>query len=297
MKKGVKLIVATAIISGFSIFFNTFGVKGIDSSIFTFAKNIIVAIFLLSMILLIKQFNEIKNLKPKSWIKLSSIGLIGGSIPFLLFFKGLQLTTGPTSAFIHKTLFIYASIFAIIFLKEKLNHKIIIPAILLLIGNFLLLKINSFTFGQGEFFILVATVFWATENIISKHALKELSGNMVAFGRMAFGSLFILIFLLFTNKIPLLLSLAPKQIFWILATSILLLLYVTTYYNGLKTVKVTTATSILLLGSPITLLLNSIFLEKTINLSQSTGILSIFTAVIIMIYFLEWSPQEITSHA
>ena len=297
MKRGIKLVLATAIISGLSIFFNAFGVKGIDSSIFTFSKNIIVAIFILSIILLLKQSQEIKKLNKKSWLKLSLIGLIGGSIPFLLFFKGLQLATGPTSAFIHKTLFIFVAVLAIIFLKEKLSYKIIIPTILLLAGNFFLLKINFFSFGTGELLILLATLFWAAENIISKHTLKELSGNLVAFGRMAFGSLFILIFLVTTNKAPLLVSITLNQSLWVIATSIFLLLFVTTYYNGLKTIKVTTATSILLLGSPITLLLSSIFLTKTIALSQITGILLTIVGISAIIYLLEKTPQETISTA
>ncbi|MFH1592085.1 MAG: EamA family transporter [Candidatus Woesearchaeota archaeon] len=297
MNRGVKLVLATAIISGFAIFLNSFGVKGIDSSIFTFSKNILVAIFLLSTIFFLKQFKELKSLTKKSWLKLALIGLIGGSIPFLLFFKGLQLATGPTSAFIHKTLFIYATILAFIFLKEKLNWKITIPTILLLIGNYFLLKINAFNFGKGELLILIATLFWATENILSKHTLKELSGNLVAFGRMAFGSLFILIFLITTNKTPLLLSLQFNQILWTLATSILLLLFVTTYYNGLKTIKVTTATSILLLGSPITLLLNLLLLGKAITILQVTGMLLTTTGVLFIIYFFEKSTQETISTA
>ena len=112
-KIGLMLVFFTAIVSGFSIFINSFGVKGFDSSVFTFSKNIIVALFLFSIILLFNQFNELKKLNKKHWSQLVTIGLIGGSIPFLLFFKGLQLTAGKTSAFIHKPSFIYIELFAL----------------------------------------------------------------------------------------------------------------------------------------------------------------------------------------
>lgn len=297
MKNGVKLVIGTASISGVSIFLNAFGVKGVDSSVFTFAKNVLVTVFLFSTILLLGQFNEIKRLKLKSWIKLVAIGFIGGSIPFLLFFRGLQLATGANGSFIHKTLFIYASIMAVVFLKEKLSWKILIPALLLLVGNFLLLKMNNFNFGHGELLVLIATLFWASENVLSKHSLRDLSGNLVAFGRMFFGSLFILIFLVITRKTSLLLNLEINQLLWILGTSALLLLFVMTYYNGLKTINVTTATSILLLGSPITFILDYLFLDRALSLLQTIGIILTSSGIGIVIYFFEKTSYETISTA
>ena len=104
MKKGFLLVLLTAIISGVSIFLNSFGVKGINPFIFTGMKNFIVGMLLLSIILSFKYFNELKNLKRKDWQDLILIGFIGGSIPFLLFFKGLQLINGVQAAFVHKTM-------------------------------------------------------------------------------------------------------------------------------------------------------------------------------------------------
>jgi drug/metabolite transporter (DMT)-like permease len=295
-KRGLLLVFLTAIISGFSIFINKFSLASIEPSLFTFLKNLIVGIFLISIIFLAKDFSSIKALTKKQWLKLTSIGLIGGSIPFVLFFKGLSLASAASSGFIHKTLFIFATIFALTLLKEKLNKKIVLAAILLLAGNFLLLKLTSFTFGLGEFLILIATVFWALENVISKHTLKELSGNVVAFGRMFFGSLFILIYLAFTNKLTLISTLSLQSFTWIIITSVFLLLYVITYYNGLKYVKVSTATSILLLGSPITTILALTFTDATLALTQFIGILLILTGIYLTIKFSEFTTSQSHTH-
>tara|TARA_Y100000310_G_scaffold343478_1_gene451310 strand:- start:2788 stop:3696 length:909 start_codon:yes stop_codon:yes gene_type:complete len=296
-KNGLILVFLTAIISGFSIFINKFGVSGIDSSVFTFSKNIVVALFLFSVVLLIGEFKVLKNLTKKQWLNLGLIGLIGGAIPFLLFFKGLQLGSVVGGAFIHKTLFIYASLFALLFLKEKLNWKIIVVAGLLLIGNLLLLKIKAFSFGFGEGLVLIATLFWAGENVLSKHVLKELSGNVVSFGRMFFGSVFILIFLMFTGKLNLVYSLSLSQISWIIITSVMLLLFVMTYYNGLKFVKVSTATSILLLGSPITTLLSFVFAGSNLVLSQVLGILLILVGILVSVFFVEFTDSKLQLHS
>jgi drug/metabolite transporter (DMT)-like permease len=256
MGKGLTLVFATAIISGVSIFLNKFAVSGINSSIFTFSKNVVVGLLLFSIILLLGKFNDLKQLTKKHWSLLAAVGLIGGSIPFLLFFKGLQLTGAASGSFIQKTMFIFVLALAPIFLKEKPSKSLVAAGILLIAGNALLLGMASFSFNYGTLLVLAATLLWAAENVLSKHLLKELSGNIVAFGRMFFGSLFILIYLAVTGQLSLVASLSSNQLWWILATSLLLLGYVATWYNGLKNVNVTVATAIIALGSPITTLIN-----------------------------------------
>ncbi len=291
-KNGLLLVLFTAIISGFSIFINSIGVKEFDSSIFTFLKNMVVAVLLFAIIIGMGSFPELRLLKRKHWLQLISIGLIGGSIPFLLFFRGLQLTTGTTSAFLHKTIFIYVTIFALLFLKEKLTKGLILGAALLLLGNYLLIK-PDFLFSVGHMFIIIAVLFWAGENTFAKYIMmkkenskeQEISGTIVAFGRMFFGSIFILIFLLFTGKIQLLSKLTTQHLLWIGLTSIFLVLYVFTYYNGLKHIKVTTAAAILTIGSPITTLLSWLFAGKTIALPQAFGMLLIAAGIISVVWF------------
>ncbi|MBR9690724.1 DMT family transporter [Candidatus Woesearchaeota archaeon] len=258
MRKGVLLALTTAMISGVSIFINKFGVSGINPSMFTFLKNLIVGIFLFSIIVLFKKFSELKQLKRNDWLKLFTIGLIGGSIPFLLFFNGLKLTSAISASFIHKTLFIWVTLLAALFLKEKINKTYILGAGLLVIANFLLLSIKSFTIGLGEIMIFAATLLWSAEVALSKYILKDLSFEVVVFGRMFFGSIFILIYLGFTNTLSFNLSFA--QINWVLITSTFLFFYVFTFYAALKLEKASIVTPILLLGSFVTFALNSVYL-------------------------------------
>lgn len=281
-KSGLKLVFLTAVISGFSIFINKFGVSGINPYIFTFSKNIIVLLFLFSIILFFKKFSQLKKLQVKQWLKLGLIGLVGGSIPFLLFFKGLSMTSGATASFIHKTMFIYVIFFAAIFLKDKINKKVLAGAVILLLGNLLLLKLTNFSFNIGDFLILLAAMFWAVENTISKHVLKTVQPVIVAFGRMFFGSLFILTFLVISGNIQHMISLTMSQMLWAVVTSLFLFGYILTWYSGLKHVKVSIATAILLLGSPITTLLSVMFLNVSISISQLFGILLIPVGILLV---------------
>ena len=64
-------------------------------------KNLGVAVIL--GIILLRQkvdWGEVKN----QWRRLALIGIIGGSLPFYLFFKGLMIVNPATGALIHKTL-------------------------------------------------------------------------------------------------------------------------------------------------------------------------------------------------
>jgi hypothetical protein len=63
--KGIRLVFATAIISGFAIFINKFGIVGFDPYLYTFLKNALVAGFLVALLLGIKEFSFLKKLKKK----------------------------------------------------------------------------------------------------------------------------------------------------------------------------------------------------------------------------------------
>lgn len=269
----------TAFISGFSIFLNKFGVKGINPFIFTGLKNTLVAIFLFTLILATKDAKILKKLTKKNWLTLISIGLLGGSIPFLLFFKGLSLTTASQAAFIHKNMFLFIAILAPLLLKEKLNKNFFIAICFLFLGNALLFTKPSF--DKGSLFVFAATLLWALESILSKKILSQLPAKIVAWGRMFFGSFFIILFLAFTGKIQLITNLQPNAFLWIALTSVFLLGYVFCWYSALKRIRVSTAACILTLGAPITNLL-SVFSGKILNPQQIISILFLFIGIIVL---------------
>lgn len=284
MNKGILFVIGTAIISGVSIFLNAFGVSGLNPFAFTGAKNLIVAILLISIIFLAGKSKEIKTLTKKEWGTLAVIGLIGGSIPFLLFFKGLSMGTGASGAFMHKTMILWVTLGALFFLKEKLNWKVITAGIAVLAGNFLLLNLNGIALSQGLFLTLLAALFWSVEILISKHALKKLSGEVVAFGRMGFGALFILIFLAVSGNLSAVFTWSASAWGWVAITALFLLGYVWTFYKGLQDVQASTAVAILSLGSIITNILQLAFLDKTFTVQQVVGFLLLLGGVELFVY-------------
>src|SRR4030042_297983 len=106
-QKGISLALATAVFSGFAIFLNGFVVKAVgDPLVFTTVKNLGVALIIGWLLVMKSSQGRInwKSIRRSDWFWLVSIGIIGGSLPFYLFFKGLALADSGSAALIHKTL-------------------------------------------------------------------------------------------------------------------------------------------------------------------------------------------------
>jgi drug/metabolite transporter (DMT)-like permease len=285
MKKGIYFALILALISGVSIFLSSFVVKKIPNAFFfTTAKNVIVAFFIAALLILFKKFKEIQKLSKKDWLILLAVGLIGGSIPFLLFFKGLSISafSAVNGAFIHKTLFIWVAFLALIFLKEKFSIFQYFALLVILAGIYLIGGFKSLDFGRGEVLIFLATLMWAFESVIVKKVLPRINFYVLAFGRMFFGGIIMVSYLLLTNNYQAVFSLTFTQINWIIATSILLLGYVICYYGALNFTKATIVTSILTLGFPITVILQGLY-TGIYSRGQVYGALVIICGVVLFL--------------
>ena len=166
IRAGVYLVIATAIISGLANFFNKFGMQALGKNAFQYTtlKNVVVALVLSLIILTPWILPKLKSLSRKDWARLVLVGLVGGSIPFLLFFKGLSLTSSVSASFIHKTLFVWVAILAWPVLKEKITKLQFLALGILLLGNVIFENFKGLSWGTAETLILVATFL-----IISYH--------------------------------------------------------------------------------------------------------------------------------
>jgi len=250
MEKG--WVVLAAVISGFSVFLNKFGVAGIDPVLFATMKNVLVAIAVLTLTFALKDAASLKRLQRSEWVRLVLVGLVGGAIPFALFFTGLSMTAASSAALVQKTLFLWVGIGAVLFLREKIDWWLGAAAAFLFAGNLFLLRLHGWSFGAGELLILIATLLWAGETLLSKRLLETLPSRIVVLGRMGFGSVFLIAWLLVAGKVSLVTTLNASALGWVLLTSALLVAYVLTFYEGLKRTSASFATTVLLVAAAIT---------------------------------------------
>jgi drug/metabolite transporter (DMT)-like permease len=144
---GLLLVFSTAVISGLSTFVNLYAVQGTNSAAFVTVRNAVVAALLVPLAFTVMGASARVRLRRADWMRLVTIGVIGGGIPFLLFFEGLQLATaagaGVTASFLYRTLFLVAAVLGIVALHERFHWRVALAAVLLLGGNLLLLSFNS----------------------------------------------------------------------------------------------------------------------------------------------------------
>lgn len=293
LRTGILLALGTAAISGLSNFVAKASVTVIkDATVFTFLKNAIVGMLVIGLVALFVKWKELATLNRANWLKLSAIAVVGGSVPFLLFFNGLQQTTAVHGSLIHKTLFVWVALLAWVTLKERVSRWHVAALALLLVGTFTLGGFQGFHFGTGEWMILGATLLWAVENVIAKKALATLSTLTVVAARMFLGSIVLLGVVLVQGKMSIVSALNFDQWGWVVLPSLLLFGYVLTWYSALKRAPATLVASLLVPATFITALLSGTFQKGPITGQQwlSGAIVTLGVALLI------WATRRATTH-
>jgi len=284
IKKGVFFAFLTSIISGIAIFYSKLSLIKIKPLILTSSRNFYVGLLFLSIFLFSRKKKEFKKLQTKEIVKLVLIGLIGGALPFYLFFTGLQFTSPLTANLIHKTLFIWVSILGAVFLYERLNLLYFLSYSLLIIA-FFFFKPLQLTLGKGELMILSATLLWSIENIIAKKVLKYVSSEIVGLFRMGIGSIILIFISLFSGRMDQFLSLDLSSILVIITGGSILFGYVFFWYKALKYAPASLVAMILSFSIVVGNILKSLFIGIKIPASSLySSILIGLSMALILLY-------------
>jgi drug/metabolite transporter (DMT)-like permease len=259
VRRGVALALGTAIISGLSVYLNAFAVKAVpDAVVYTTGKNAVAAVVLIVAALALPGRIRVPALGSRQAAGLLAIAIVGGSVPFVLFFSGLAIASAPAAAFIHKTLFLWVAVLAVPFLGERLGLVPIIALVALLAGQALITPPNGLAFGAGEAMIAAATGLWAIEVIVAKRLLGSVPVRTVAVARMGLGVACLLGYLVATGRLAGFTAVATDGWLWMAVTGAILAGYVGTWFAALREAPATLVTSILVVGAVITGVLSAV---------------------------------------
>lgn len=286
-RKGILWALGTAAISGVSVYVNKFGVAQVsDPFVYTTLKNSMVAIGFIAALGLLAGWKELQTFTPRQWIGWIALGLIGGAVPFLLFFQGLATASAPSAALIHKTLFLWVALLGAPLLGERLGWWQIAGLGVLAVGQYFLQPPSAWGWGNGEMLILIATLLWAVETIVAKRVLTGMSARTGALGRMGVGAVVLWAFLAMSSRASAV-ALDGTQWLWVAITSGFLFAYVWTWYSALKAAPATLVTTVLTLGAIITTLLTALLEGKFATTPQiaAIGLMALGAASFI------WRPQ------
>jgi drug/metabolite transporter (DMT)-like permease len=262
-RTGILLALATALISGFSVFLNSYGVKAFGNpTAYTTAKNVVSALVLLAVVAIGLRASSGARLTrpqgPGQWGALAAIGVLGGSVPFVLFFEGLSRASSPQAAFLHKTLVLWVAVLAVVFLAERLQWGHWLAIGVLIVGQVGLLGGLPDSFGTPEAMILAATLMWSVEVVVAKRLLRSISSWTVGVARMGLGSVALIGWVAVRGDLGLLTSMDSGQLGWVLLTGLLLAGYVGTWFAALQRARAVDVTAVLVLAVPITAALDSV---------------------------------------
>jgi drug/metabolite transporter (DMT)-like permease len=256
---GVGLAFGAALISGLAIYLNGFAVKQMaDAAVFTTLKNAVAAIVLVTAAVGVGGMRAVRAIDHRQWPAVLAVGVIGGSVPFILFFTGLAQASAPSAAFIQKTLFIWVALLAVPFLGERLGIASLFGLCVLLAGQALILPPDGITWGTGETLILAATVFWAIETVLVRRLLGSIPGSLMAALRMGVGLIVLVAYLVVAGKLPIVAGLSAAQWGWVLLTGLVLASYVGTWFAALQRAPASVVTSVLVPGAVVTGVLSAV---------------------------------------
>jgi drug/metabolite transporter (DMT)-like permease len=259
---GVGVAAVTAVISGVAVFVNGYGVgawrdAGVSSAGYTTAKNLVAALLLMAILWFATRRRSSEGFtrptRRTQWLGLAAVGVIGGSVPFLLFFEGLARASSTQAAFIHKTLVLWVALLAIPLLRERLGTVHFGAIGLLLLGQAALAGgISDYSAGSGELMIAGATLLWSVEVIIAKRLLAELSAVTVGGARMGLGVVILVAYGIATGAFAEIAALGASEWGWALLTGLILTGYVGSWYLALARAQAVDVTGVLVFGAVVT---------------------------------------------
>lgn len=300
-RSGILLAVATALISGFAVFFNGFGVRAwadiADPTAYTTVKNLIAALMIggVAAPLLARGSSDRPELPSagRDRLALVIIAVVGGSIPFVLFFEGLAVANSTQAAAIHKTLLIWVGVLALLFLRERIGWPHVAAIGLLVWGQVALLgDAGALDFGRGELMILIATLLWSVEVVIAKRVMSHVSSSTVALARMGGGSVVLVTWALVRGGGIDWGALTASHLVWVVVAGVFLSGYVLTWYAALSRAPALDVTAVLVGGALITAVLQSAI--RGVALPSPLGLALILVGVAVVFVFGRWR-KDVTS--
>ncbi len=260
----------TAVVSGVSVFTNSYGVHSVTSpAVYTTAKNLVAACLIGAFAWGLRVARPAPrcglsgklgglDLNPVRWLALAYVAVVGGGLAFVLFFDGLAETAATPAAFWRDTLVVWVALLAVPLLRERLAWWNGAAIVLLVAGQVTFAGgFGHLAASKGELLVLASSTLWALEVVAAKVLLHDLAPTHLSLLRMGGGAVTLLVYLGATGRLDALVSLDAGQLGWVLLTGLLLAGYVVSWMTALDRAQAVDVTSVLVGGALVTWLLET----------------------------------------
>jgi drug/metabolite transporter (DMT)-like permease len=289
VRRGLLLAFGAAMVSGVAVFINSYGVRAVpDATVYTTAKNLVAAIILLGFATALGRPAVAPvpspRLRPAQLLGLGAVAVVGGSVPFVLFFEGLARASSSQASFIHKTLIIWVAAMAIPLLHERLRALHVVAIATLLAGQAVLAGgLVGFRFDRGEWLILGATLLWSVEVVLVKWLLRDVPARTVAVVRMAAGATLLIVWVVATGRFSVLAGLDTEGWMWAALTGVVLAGYVALWFSALALAPAVDVTAVLVVAVAVTGVVNAAVNGTAIAGNTRTGIIVVLIGAVLAV--------------
>ncbi len=222
--------------------------------------------------------------------KLALLGLIGVTVCYIFYIKGLFFSSALNAGLIEATIPLVTLFLAVILKEEKFNLLSALGFIIAYIGVVIIVTqlnlnlIKTLNFNIGDIYLLVSTLAFGVYNIlIKKINFSNINQNQKLFYIFFYGSIFLLPWLYNdsqSNKLNW--SLSMLEIFFVLVLSLGASVLAYMFFNeGIEKIGASRASSFINLVPIITIIFAIFFLREIPNKSQIIGAIIILLGVYI----------------
>jgi len=270
------------VISGVSIYVNSDAVKGFpDSTLYTTLKNSVAGLALLAPLAFSPvRRNELRKLTRRQWPLLLAVSLIGGSVPYALYFRGLQRSTPVTASLIDHAQFLIVALAALAFLRERLGAGVWVSLAVLFAGLSAGVAANAVRLDAGVAFLAAGTVLFAADFVLMKYLLRGVPSFVVITFKLCVGSVLLLAYVAITGHLGLAASLSLLQWGYVVVTGLVLLAFTISSVVGLRHASATAVTAIPAASPLVTTLLVLIARGGSLSPVRLLGLLAVLAALV-----------------
>lgn len=239
---------------------------------------------LFSYILIKKQLSKLKNIKALKYILAVTLFVI--IIPSIFIFTGTSKTSGINTTTLLQTEVLFAFLICGVFVGENITPQRIGGAVMVVIGAIAILYNGTFHINWGDLSIIAGTFFFPIGNIYAKKALKLTTPAVILFVRSFLGGM-VLVFIsfLFENyQVSLSVYVMDNLKFILLNGALIYGLSRLFFYEGLKRLDISKATSLAMSYPAFSLFYSYIFLKEIPTIFQWIGFIIIFSGIFILTY-------------
>ncbi len=283
-RKGELFIISEVLIYALFPVVVNYITKLMPPILFAGLSTIMAGVALFTYILITKQLFKLKDIQALKYILAVTLFVI--IIPSILIFTGTSKTSGINTTILLQTEILFAFLICGVFIGEKITPQRIGGAIIIVIGAIAILYNGTLQINRGDLLIIAGTFFFPIGGIYGKKALKLTTPAVILFVRSILGgTILILISLLFENYQVSFSRYVVDNFKFILLNGVFICgLSRLLWYEGLKRLDISKATSLAMSYPAFSLFYSYIFLKEIPTIFQWIGFMIIFCGIFILTY-------------